>query len=90
MAAVKAPPRLTKGSKARKVAKRHLPKLLRWHNRRLDEEAKRAKRPWPRRLLQRERRLAAKAAAKQALAEKRSKLAEFFGIQARGNGVEAA
>ena len=88
MPAVKEPPRLTKGSKARKSSKRRLPKLLAAHRRREVGKARKAKRPRPPRLLQRQWRLKAREAAKKAAAEKQSLLAKWF--DGSGRPIEAA
>ena len=72
--------RMTKGTRARKLANRRLPKILR-KRRTLELAAFReAKRPRPPRWLQRQWRLAAKARAKQATEQKQSLLAAMLGV----------
>jgi hypothetical protein len=75
--------RMTKGTKARKAAKRRLPKLLNKRRRSELTAMRKAKRPGPPRLLQRQWKLAARAKAKKAAAEKQSLLAKWL-----GNNVE--
>lgn len=82
MSAVKPPERMTKQSKARKVAKRRLPKLLVKSRRTELAGFRKAKRNRPPRLLQRQWRLEAKAKAAKAAAEKQSQLAKLLGIKA--------
>lgn len=83
---VSLPINMGRRSKGRRTAKRRLPDLLLRFRRQRDAVARRAKRPGLPRLVQRERRLAAVAKAKEAASKRRESLSERLGIGAKKAG----
>lgn len=74
--------RMTKNSRLRRIAKRALPKRLNANRRAAHAAAIEAKQPREPRLVQREKRLAAKAAEKERMAVARKSLAARLGLAA--------